>query len=105
MDVAKKYKFSIVIPTLNEENYISDCLDSIIEQTYDHDMIEIVIVDGNSKDKTLDIIDSYRQKHKDILVLSNPEKRTPISLNIGIKNCGTKINKITPINITSPIIF
>lgn len=83
----KKFKFSIVIPTLNEENYISDCIDSILDQSYDLNLIEIVIVDGNSIDKTIEIVNSYKQKLANILVLNNPEKRTPISLNIGIKNC------------------
>lgn len=87
MQVNKKFKFSIVVPTLNEENYISECIDSILGQTYDLELIEIVIVDGNSTDKTLEIVDSYKQRHNQILVLSNPLKRTPISLNIGIKNC------------------
>ncbi len=82
----KKFKFSIIIPTLNEENYISDCIDSILKQTYEPELIEIVIVDGNSCDKTLEIVNSYKKEHSQIVVLNNPEKRTPISLNIGIKN-------------------
>ncbi len=86
MHINKHFKFSIVIPTLNEEDYISDCIDSILDQTYDLDLIEIVIVDGNSTDRTIEIVNSYRQKHAHILVLNNPLKRTPISLNIGIKN-------------------
>lgn len=86
MQLNKKFKFSIVIPTLNEENYISECIDSILKQTYDLELIEIVIVDGNSTDKTLEIVNSYTQKHAHILLLNNAFKRTPISLNIGIKN-------------------
>lgn len=86
MHVNKQFKFSIVIPTLNEEDYISECIDSILDQTYDIDLIEIVIVDGDSTDKTIEIVNSYKQKHFHILVLTNPLKRTPISLNIGIKN-------------------
>ena len=94
MDVNKKFKFSIVIPTLNEENYISECINSILEQTYDLNLIEIVIVDGNSTDKTIEIVNSYKQKHNHILVLNNPQKRTPISLNIGIKNSTGEVTVI-----------
>lgn len=81
-----KYRFSIVIPCLNEEDYIGRCLDSILAQSYDADLIEVVIVDGNSTDKTHEIIAGYRAVRKNIKLFSNPEKKTPRSLNIGIKN-------------------
>ena len=81
-----KYKFSIVIPCLNEEDYIGRCLDSIAAQNYDSELIEIVIVDGNSTDRTHDIIKEYQDKNPNIKLYFNPEKKTPRSLNIGIKN-------------------
>jgi len=81
-----KYKFSIVIPCLNEEDYIGRCLDSIAAQNYDRDLIEVVIVDGNSTDKTHDIIKRYQSENPNIKLFFNPEKKTPRSLNIGIKN-------------------
>ncbi len=80
------YKFSIVIPCLNEEDYIARCLDSIIEQDYELDKIEIVIVDGLSKDRTREIVADYQKKYKNVKLYDNPKKKTPISLNIGIKN-------------------
>ena len=46
---------SSIIPVRNEENYIESCLDSIINQDYDKQN-EIIIVDGCSNDKTLDIL-------------------------------------------------
>lgn len=81
-----KYKFSIVIPCLNEEDYIGRCLDSIAAQNYESDLIEIVIVDGNSTDRTHDIIKEYQSKNPNIKLYFNPEKKTPRSLNIGIQN-------------------
>ncbi len=85
MPETKKQKFSIVIPCVNEEDYIGNCLDSIIQQDYDKELIEVVIVDGISTDKTTDIVKEYQKKHSGIKLYSNPEKRTPVSLNIGIK--------------------
>ena len=81
-----KYKFSIVIPTYNEENYILNCLSSIENQNYERDLIEIIIVDGNSTDKTLNLVEGFKNKHNSIKIFQNPEKKTPKSLNIGIRN-------------------
>jgi len=50
---------SILIPTLNSENVFEDCLKSIIKQDYPKDKIEIIIADGGSTDRTLDIAGKY----------------------------------------------
>ncbi|MEM5874696.1 MAG: glycosyltransferase [Candidatus Aenigmatarchaeota archaeon] len=51
-------KFSIVIPALNEEKYIENCLISVLDQTYKNYEI-IVVVDKRSKDKTYEIAKKY----------------------------------------------
>lgn len=51
--------FSIVIPTLNEEKYLPRLLDSIVKQKTHN--FEVIIVDGNSDDKTRSIVDSYKR--------------------------------------------
>lgn len=53
-------KLSIIIPTYNRENFISKCLDSVINQTYEN--IEIIIVDDGSIDNTESIIKSYNDE-------------------------------------------
>jgi len=53
-------KVSIITVTYNSENYLEDCINSIINQTYNN--IEFIIIDGNSKDKTKDIIQKYLDK-------------------------------------------
>lgn len=85
------YSFSIVIPCFNEKNYISKCLDSILAQDYDLNLVEIIIVDGNSDDGTLNVIDDYKKKHAAIKLFINPIRKTPHSLNIGIKNSSNEV--------------
>lgn len=51
---------SICIPTYNGDKFISEALESAINQTYGN--LEIIISDDSSKDKTLDIVESYKQK-------------------------------------------
>ncbi len=79
-------KISIIIPILNEEKYISKCLDSIVESNFDKSELEVLLVDGGSKDKTLEIIKEYQKKYPFFKLLHNPKKIVPVAMNIGIKN-------------------
>jgi glycosyltransferase involved in cell wall biosynthesis len=78
-------EISIIIPILNEEKYIKSCLDSILKSDYDKTNIEVILVDGGSDDNTLKIINDYQKKQPFIKLLNNPQRFTPISMNIGIK--------------------
>jgi len=80
------FKVSIIIPTRNEEKYISKVLDSLIAQDYPKENIEIVVVDAMSIDGTRKIIEKYQQNNKFIKLLNNPNEFTPFAFNIGIKN-------------------
>ena len=46
---------SVVVPTYNEEQNIEGCLRSLADQTVPRDTYEIIVVDGNSKDKTREL--------------------------------------------------
>jgi glycosyltransferase involved in cell wall biosynthesis len=53
-------KFSFIIPTLNEEGYLAECLHSMVSQTEKNH--EIIVVDSYSADKTIDIAKKYGAK-------------------------------------------
>ncbi|BAF71062.1 glycosyltransferase family 2 protein [Sulfurovum sp. NBC37-1] len=74
-------EISIIIPCLNEGNYIAACIDSINRSGLES--YELIFVDGGSSDATAEIIQRYQDIH--IKLLYNPRKFTPISMNIGIK--------------------
>ncbi len=87
--MGKMPKISIIIPIFNEEQYIAKCLESIIESDYDKNKMEVLLVDGGSTDKTLDIIDGYQQKYSLFKLLRNPDRTVPFAMNMGIKAaCG-----------------
>jgi GT2 family glycosyltransferase len=77
---------SIVIPMLNEIESIETCLNSILAQNYPADQIEILVVDGSSTDGSQEKVLQLAKTYSNIHLLTNPLKRTPISLNIGVKN-------------------
>lgn len=62
---------SIVMATYNGEKYLSQQLDSILNQT--HPIYEIIIVDDGSSDDTLNILNTYRDKYSNIKVYPNSE--------------------------------
>ena len=76
---------SVIVPCRNEKNFISKCLDSIIEQDYPKYKLEVLVIDGMSEDGTREIVRDYSQKYPLIKILDNPKKFTPFALNIGIK--------------------
>lgn len=76
---------SVVIPVRNEERFISECLDSLLKQTYPKDQMEWIIVDGKSDDSTWEVLESYRSLNPELIILaSNPQKTAPCAMNIGI---------------------
>ena len=52
-------RMSLVIPTWNEELVIKSKLDSILNQNYPPEMLEIILIDAGSEDKTIEIIDNW----------------------------------------------
>ena len=77
---------SIIIPSFNEEKFISRVLDNILEQDYQRDRMEVFLVDGNSKDKTREIIELKVKEHAFIHLLINEKQYVPFALNLGISN-------------------
>jgi glycosyltransferase involved in cell wall biosynthesis len=76
---------SIIIPVYNEENHINECLDSVLSSGYPLDKMEIFVIDGGSGDKTIDIVNSYKNKYPCICLLNNSHKTVPYAMNIGIR--------------------
>jgi len=74
-------KFSIITVTYNAGSVLEDTIQSVITQTYRN--VEYIIVDGGSKDHTLDIINRYRE-HIHTLV-SEPDKGLYDAMNKGIR--------------------
>ncbi len=53
---------SVVVPTYNEEKNIERCLKALINQTIPRDTYEIIVVDGGSRDRTVEIASKYADK-------------------------------------------
>ena len=65
-------KVSIILPARNEENFIEDCLDSLIKQDYQN--YEIIVIDDSSDDSTWKIISEYAKTNSKIVPVSAKPK-------------------------------
>lgn len=84
-------EISLIMPCRNEEAFIGECLNSVLESDYPSDLMEILVVDGMSEDKTRNIVHEMMVRHPELRLLENPAKITPSALNIGISNARGEI--------------
>ena len=77
-------EISIIIPVYNAETYLSECLDSLICQTFED--IEILCIDDGSADKSRDILKQYAFKDSRIKIFSQPHSGPAHARNLGLKN-------------------
>ncbi len=76
---------SVVMPCLNEEGYIEDCLRSVLAQDYPKDRVEILVADGMSMDRTREILARLTEEDPRIRVIDNPDRIQAAGLNAGIR--------------------
>jgi glycosyltransferase involved in cell wall biosynthesis len=79
-----KLIFSIVIPCRNEAKFITGCLESILNNGFPTDELEIIVADGESTDRTDNIVRQYALEYSCIRYILNRKRITPCGLNTGI---------------------
>lgn len=86
----ERCKISVIMPSLNVENYIEECLQSVCAQTLEE--MEIICVDAGSTDGTVSIIKKYASKDFRIRLIHSNKKSYGYQVNIGIQRaCGQYI--------------
>ena len=78
-----KIKVSIIVPAYNVENYIEDCLNSLVNQTLKD--IEIIVVNDESTDSTFDIIKKYANNDSRIKVINQKNQGVAGARNSGLE--------------------
>jgi succinoglycan biosynthesis protein ExoA len=76
---------TVIIPVRNEESSIARTLEQILEQKRDGLNIEILIVDGQSTDRTREIARSFAAKHSEVRLLDNPKFVPSAARNIALQ--------------------
>lgn len=81
--MSKKPLFSIIIPTLNEEKYLPLLLNDLSKQTLKD--FEVIVIDGQSTDKTVNKAKSYQKLLPKIKLISSKIRNVSIQRNLGAK--------------------
>lgn len=76
-------QISVIIPCYNQRNYISECLDSVLAQTYTD--YEVIIVNDGSTDDSVSVISPYLQKHKNIKLINQKNQGVVAARNNAIR--------------------
>ena len=76
-------KISVLMTTYNHEKYVKEAINSIISQTYQN--FELIIIDDNSTDNTVDIAKSFTDPR--IKIITQKNQGPSVAFNTGIRNC------------------
>jgi glycosyltransferase involved in cell wall biosynthesis len=83
------YDLTFVIPFFNEEQYLPATLSSLRAQELNKYRAEVLLVDGNSTDRSRLLSEEFAAANSDdsiaFVVISNPKRKTPVGFNMGIK--------------------
>lgn len=80
-----KLKVSVIIPVFNSEKYVGRCIRSLLRQSLNKKNYELIIINDNSNDNSLNEIKKY--KYSNIKIINNKKNiGLPASLNVGIRN-------------------
>ncbi len=76
---------SVIMAVQNEERFIGQTLNQLYEQNYPPEKLEVIVIDGYSTDKTVEIAESYKNTLPGLKILQNPKKLAGSSRNMGFK--------------------
>lgn len=82
---------SILVPMRNEEAFITACLASLRAQDYPADRLEILVLDGESDDRSAEIVEGIGRDDPRVRLLSNPGRVQAAGLNLGIEHARGEI--------------
>jgi succinoglycan biosynthesis protein ExoA len=75
---------TLIVAMRNEERHVSRCVQSLLEQDYPHDRLEVLFMDGGSTDRTRDIVSTLIGQRPGFALVDNPGKIQSIAWNLGI---------------------
>ena len=85
-----QYKVSMVIPVYNAEDYIEECVGSLIVQTIDQSDMEIILIDDGSTDTSSDICKDFSIKFDNVQYIQQSNKGVSAARNNGILHANGK---------------
>lgn len=75
---------SFIVPVYNAERYLSDCLDSLLNQDISHEEYEIICVNDGSKDDSLSVLKDYQSRFPNIKIIDKENGGVTTARNAGL---------------------
>lgn len=75
-------KYSIIVPVYQTKNYLAECIESVLSQTYPH--FEIILIDDGSTDGSSELCDYYSKKDNRIVAIHKKNEGQGVARNIGV---------------------
>lgn len=85
-----EYRVSLIIPIYNMAKYLDTCFQSILNQSIDHRMVEVLMIDDGSKDNSLEIMQRYAEKYDNFKCYTKENGGPAQARNFGIKHATGK---------------
>ncbi len=104
--ISSSKKFvSILVPSHNDEICVGDCLKSLSDRDYDKKLMQVIVVDDGSSDKTLEIASSFAKTHSFVKVIHNPKNsgKKSKALNIGLSKLSKKTEIVVVLDADSMV--
>ncbi len=79
---------TVMVPVRNEEKFILTTLEQLYEQSYPKDRYEVLVIDGMSDDRTVELVDEFSRDREDfdVKVFVNENRLSSSARNIAVKN-------------------
>lgn len=103
MSSAPRPRVTLVIPVRNEASHIRACLESVRQQSYPAEHLEILVVDGDSTDATAALVRDAEAADPRVRLVENPSRTMPTGLNLGIREAtGDLIGVVSGHSVLAP---
>jgi len=85
MSTSLKPIVSVIMPAYNERDSIEQCMRSVLTQDTTGFELEVLVIDGNSTDGTIELTSSIAADDGRVRLLHNPDRKTPVAMNLGLR--------------------
>lgn len=70
------FKISVIVPTYNDEEYLRECIEHIIEQDIGFENIQLIIIDDQSSDNSYEVAMEYAKKYPNNIIVKKTDKNS-----------------------------
>lgn len=85
MNDERKYDISIVIPVYNCEEHIEKCFNSLVEQDYDFEKIQVIMIDDGSRDNSFSVCTELKGDHENVIAVTKENGGVSGTRNMGMR--------------------